>query len=57
MTTTDLLNMGEIGEAMSTSQISCLPLDEDDIVASFGAMPGWTTDQVRIRCVTIYEES
>ena len=46
MTTTDLLNIGVIGEAMTTAQINCLPLDEDDIVASFGAMPAWTTAQV-----------
>ena len=48
LTTTDLLNLGAIGEAVTTSQISCLPLQEDDDVASFGAIPAWTTDQVRI---------
>ena len=48
LTTTDLLNLGAIGEAVTTSQISCLPLQEDDVVASFGAIPAWTTDQVRI---------
>ena len=38
--------MGNIAEALTPAQISCMPLDEDDVVASFGVLSTWTTDQV-----------
>ena len=48
MSSSDLLNLGNIAVALPVSSINCLPLEEDDTVASFGALSDWTTEQVFI---------
>ena len=48
MSSSDLLNLGNIAVALPVSSINCLPLEEDDTVASFGALSEWTTEQVFI---------
>ena len=46
MASSDLLNLGNIAVALPVTSINCLPLEEDDTVASFGALSEWTTEQV-----------
>lgn len=46
MPSTDILNLGFIAEALSVSQINCMPLAQDDIVTSLGAISAWTPDQL-----------
>ena len=52
MASSDLLNLGNIAVALPVSSINCLPLEEDDTVASFGALSEWTTEQVFIIIVS-----
>ena len=40
--------LGYLALAMPTSDIEVLPdMDTDDVVASFGALQGWSQDQVK----------
>ena len=54
MASSDLLNLGNIAVALPVSSINCLPLEEDDTVASFGALSEWTTEQVFIVSPAIF---
>ncbi|XP_064598900.1 uncharacterized protein LOC135465568 isoform X2 [Liolophura sinensis] len=43
LTTPDLVNVGYFLLSLTEAEINCLPLAEDDLVATLGSMSGWST--------------
>ena len=57
ITVTDILNLGVIAEALTSEQISCMPLEDDDVISGFGSLSAWTTDQVVSSILCIFKFS